>query len=115
MLTAYPKFLHSSLAKRIMTSYEFFRDLFQSDEKVIKAVKRSPDILISVEKNVAPNIAILSEHGVPEFHIAKLMQSWARSVILTPRDFFRKVVEKVVDMGFDALELCFLAAVHVIR
>ncbi|GMN46482.1 hypothetical protein TIFTF001_015658 [Ficus carica] len=50
MLTAYPKFLHGSLAKRIMPSYEFLRDLFQSDEKVIKAVKRSPDILISVGK-----------------------------------------------------------------
>ncbi|GMN46485.1 hypothetical protein TIFTF001_015669 [Ficus carica] len=59
MPSVFPGLLRSNLCKTIMPSYEFFRDLFQSDEKTIQAVKYRPDILGSVEKYVAPNIAIL--------------------------------------------------------
>ncbi|XP_024022665.1 transcription termination factor MTERF6, chloroplastic/mitochondrial-like [Morus notabilis] len=115
MVTAFPTVLGSSLANRILPSYDYMRNLIQSDDKPIIAVKNYPDVLVhNVEKYVSPNVDILREHGASESNIATIMRHWPRSFIVTPYSF-RKVVEKVVEMGFDASKVNFVIAVKVSR
>ncbi|GMN62388.1 hypothetical protein TIFTF001_031467 [Ficus carica] len=112
MLSAFPRILSASLAKQIMPSYDFFRGLFQSDVKLIAAVKRCPDILTyNVEKHVSVNIDILRKHGVPDSNIPTLLLHHPRSLMVSP-DGFRKIVEEVEEMGFDASKVNFVMAAN---
>ncbi|XP_024022607.1 transcription termination factor MTERF2, chloroplastic-like [Morus notabilis] len=111
-LSVFPTLLRCSLSNLIIPSYDFYRDLFQSDEKACHTVKRFPHILICLKKYVAPNVAILREHGVAKSDIAKMMHLWPKSFVTSP-DSFREVVEKVVEMGFDASTLKFVVAVNI--
>ncbi|XP_024026963.1 uncharacterized protein LOC112093190, partial [Morus notabilis] len=115
MAYVFPNILASSLTNQIMPSYDLIRNLFQSEEKVVVTVKRFPNILThNIEKYVVPNVDILREHGVPEFRIARLMQDYAGCFITTPH-YFRKAVEKAVEMRFNASNVNFVLAENVLR
>ncbi|XP_024022643.1 transcription termination factor MTERF15, mitochondrial-like [Morus notabilis] len=112
VLSVYPNFLRRSLTKQIIPTYDFISNLFQSNEKTIAAAKRFPDILAQdVEKYVVPNINILREYGAPDSNIATLFVSQPRA-FTSSLDRFRGIVEKVVEMGFDASKLNFVVAVR---
>ncbi|XP_024022664.1 transcription termination factor MTERF6, chloroplastic/mitochondrial-like [Morus notabilis] len=112
MLSARPAILGSSFDKQIIPTYDYMRGLFQSEEKLIRAIKRFPDILIyNIEKKISPKIDILREHRVPDSNIATLMLNWPRTFSVS-RDSFRKIAEKVEDMGFDASKVSFVLALH---
>ncbi|GMN46481.1 hypothetical protein TIFTF001_015653 [Ficus carica] len=87
-LSSFPVVVGSSLAKQIRPSYGFFRNFLQPDEKAIATVERCPHILVA-------NI-----------------EKYPRAFNSTS-DWFRKIVEEVVEMGFDAKKLSFGQAVIV--
>ena len=107
-----PRILTTSLENTIIPSYDFYRNLFQSDEKVIAAVKRYPSILRGNYKYILPDIDILHEYGVPNSNITKLLLNQPRTFISNSSNF-RRVVEKVAEMGFPASQFNFVLAVHV--
>ncbi|XP_024030231.1 transcription termination factor MTERF8, chloroplastic-like [Morus notabilis] len=111
MAFVFPTVLACSLDNQILPSYDYMRNLFQSEEKLIRAVKRCPDILkYNIEKYISPKIDILRGHGVPDSNVPTLMLNWPKYFVTSP-DRFRKIVEKVEDMGFDASKATFVLAV----
>ena len=114
-LCLFPSVLHSSLDNQIVPTYDFLRNVLHSDEKVIVAVSRWPDLLVpNVEVYIKPNIAILREHGVSDSNIATLIRSYPCSLMVSPHKF-RKTVDRVAEIGFSATRLTFVIAVSAIR
>ena len=113
VLSSCPKIFQFSLDNTVIPSYGFVRSLFQSEEECIAAVKRYPHFLVFNFIRMGPNIDTLREHGVPDSNIIKLMRMQTRFPVLHP-DHYRKVVEKVAEMGFNALKYNFVVAVYVL-
>ena len=112
MLSVFPGFLKCSLDKQIIPSFDFLRNLFGYEEKAVAAIKRYPNILGYSLKYAVHNIDILREHGVPDSNIVNLMHYQPRSFVVCS-DRYRRVVEEVVEMGFDARQSNFVVAVFV--
>ncbi|XP_041001675.1 transcription termination factor MTERF6, chloroplastic/mitochondrial-like [Juglans microcarpa x Juglans regia] len=115
MLSGCPHLLKRSLAKQIIPSFDFFKDLLQSEDKTVQAIIRFPGMLaFDLETYVAPNINTLRENGVPECHILTLLKYNPRSLIVNPVRF-REILEEVKEMGFNPLRLNFAIAVVAFR
>ncbi|KAF5804386.1 putative transcription regulator mTERF family [Helianthus annuus] len=115
ILTARPKSLGRSLKNHLEPSMSLLRELLQSDDRTLIAIKRCAWVLDwDFQANMVPNMKLLRDVGVPG---SKMMY------VLTyqPRDFmvgteqFKSVVDEVVGMGFDPTKTSFMLAVHAIR
>ncbi|KAI4306692.1 hypothetical protein L6164_029947 [Bauhinia variegata] len=87
-------------------------NLFQSEVEFIKALKRFSGILL-VNTHVVPNIKVLSEVGVPEWNIVKIIEEhpWA---LKNKHDRFKEIIAEVTEMGLDPLMAVFVSAVGTI-
>ncbi|XP_024027052.1 uncharacterized protein LOC112093229 [Morus notabilis] len=108
MLSIRPNVLGSSLDKQIKPAYDFLRNLLQSDKKVIAAAKRCPDILAHKK---LPCLDILRGYGVSDANIATLV-IYRPSFLMLSSDQSRKILERVVEIGFDASKISFVLALN---
>ncbi|KAK7850634.1 hypothetical protein CFP56_043995 [Quercus suber] len=74
-----PFSLKTSLEKQIIPSFDFFKNLLQSEAKALEAIKRSP---------------------VPGSNIITLLQTQPRASFVNPV-LFRELVGEVKEMGFN--------------
>ncbi|KAJ9135458.1 hypothetical protein P3X46_032640 [Hevea brasiliensis] len=103
--------LVTSLKKRILPSFDFLRGLFETNENVILALKRSPHILTCGSEVMLSNIWTLRSHGVPEPSIRRLIVTWPGSIKLSV-DFFEEKVREVKEMGFEPTAKSFIYAFY---
>ena len=114
-LSSYPALLRCSLAGQIMPAYEFFRNFFQSDEMMIRTVRRSPQILAyNIKTKVRDNINILRQHGLPDSKISTMIYVWSM-VMDTSSVRFGEIVKEVAEMGFNSSKKEFILAVLAVR
>ncbi|XP_052485370.1 uncharacterized protein LOC128040534 isoform X1 [Gossypium raimondii] len=108
LLSSNPLLLKSSLKKQIIPSFNLLRNLFQSNDKTIKAIKRFDGILV-YHAYVFSNMKVLRGIGVPESNI--LMMFSNPPALLCHPVRLKEIVEEVKRMGFDSLTKKF---VHVV-
>ncbi|XP_026412537.1 uncharacterized protein LOC113308266 [Papaver somniferum] len=106
-----PAILMSSFSKVISPSFDILKSIVQSDQNVIKLIKRNSWILCTNQvKKLMVNIELLRNQGVPQTNISNYL-------INQPRKFtgdansFREIVDKVKDMGFNHLQTAFLRGI----
>ncbi|MBA0641129.1 hypothetical protein Goklo_025711 [Gossypium klotzschianum] len=108
LLSSNPLLLKSSLKKQIIPSFNLLRNLFQSNDKTIKAIKLFDGILV-YHAYVFSNMKVLRGIGVPESNIL-MMFSNPPAFLCNPVRL-KEIVEEVKRMGFDSLTKKF---VHVV-
>ncbi|XP_054811719.1 uncharacterized protein LOC129312946 isoform X1 [Prosopis cineraria] len=106
-----PCIMRRSLSKHLIPSFDFFQDLFQSDDKLIKALRYCSGILLDTNKRAVPNMKLLREAGVPESNVIKLLQFVPKTLTGNPNQF-KEILEKVKEIGINPLKYQFLMAVH---
>ncbi|CAK7349585.1 unnamed protein product [Dovyalis caffra] len=110
---AYPHLLDRSLENQITPNFNFLANLLQSNNKTIATAKRySPILYHKADTYLKPCIKILEEYGVPKMHIASLVYRSPRSVMMSP-NHFRRIVERVREIGCDPFKSNFTVAVLV--
>lgn len=113
ILSSNPNILGQSLEKHLMSWRNFLKSVLLDDKKIVRALKSSARIFCDdVQKNFAPNIAILRQLGVPE-NIISLTITCYSTVVLQNREKFDKIVKVVIEMGFDPEKAEFIHAMQV--
>ncbi|XP_026412822.1 uncharacterized protein LOC113308575 isoform X1 [Papaver somniferum] len=112
-ISSFPQLLTLDLRKEIIPCFDTLRSIVQSDENVVKMIRRNPWIISRDRVEVVRvNVEILRNEGVPETHISN-------HLILHPKAYtanrFEEIVDRVRDMGFHHSETTFLVAVHMLR
>ncbi|KAF5732685.1 hypothetical protein HS088_TW17G00215 [Tripterygium wilfordii] len=105
-------FLACSLKNHIIPTYNFLKKLLKDDDKVVGALKRAGYIRHSANL-IAPNILLLQQLGVAQSSIAMLL-NFHSCVLCIRTDKFDRSVKKVVEMGFDPLDIRFATALAAI-
>ncbi|OMO95360.1 Mitochodrial transcription termination factor-related protein [Corchorus olitorius] len=114
-LTRFPSCLKSSLDNQIAPSFNLLGNLVQSDDKAVKVLQRCPFIITyDLKSRVIPNFNILLENGVPKSNIISIFHSYPNAFV-TSSDYFKEIVKKVKERGFNPLEWKYLYAVVVLR
>ncbi|CAH1454249.1 unnamed protein product [Lactuca virosa] len=115
ILIARPKSLRKSLKNSIEPTFNLLRDLLQSNEKTLLAIRRCAWVLdLDSQANVIPNMQLLRDVGVPGSKMLYVLTYHPRDISGT-KEQFKKVVEEVVEMGVDPLKTNFMSAVHALR
>ncbi|KAI3782461.1 hypothetical protein L2E82_12508 [Cichorium intybus] len=115
LLTARPKALGRSLKNHLEPTFNLLRDLLQSDDRTLIAIRRCAWVLDwDFQANVIPNMQLLRDVGVPGSKMLYVLTYQPRDFLVTT-DQFKKAVEEVVEMGFDPLKSSFMLAVHAVR
>ncbi|GAV81478.1 mTERF domain-containing protein [Cephalotus follicularis] len=108
-----PALLRRSLKRRIIPCYHYLNSILLVKEKVIKTFKRSQWNISDPLMDVAPNIALLKECGVPQSSISLMVSNFPRVVFCKPT-VFTEFVREVKQMGFDPLKSKFVLAIIVL-
>lgn len=104
--------LLSSLNKRIIPNCDFLKGILQTNENLVRSLKRSPCVAGSnIEKTVMPNITTLRAVGVPVSHIVKLLILQPQALMLRD-DLFEEIVLEILKMGFRPTSRSFDLAVR---
>ncbi|KAI9075887.1 hypothetical protein K1719_042167 [Acacia pycnantha] len=112
ILCSCPSIMKRSLNKQlIIPSFDFFRGLFQSNDKLIQALKYCSGILLDINTHAVPNMKLLKEVGVPESNIIKLLQLYPRTFTENPSKF-NVIDEPIQEMGVDPSKSQFIMAVY---
>ncbi|XP_077249363.1 uncharacterized protein LOC143888858 [Tasmannia lanceolata] len=108
-----PWLLSRSLNNQIIPSFNFLGSLLHTNENIIVAIRRSTHFLqYNVEKVMAPNFAVLQNHGVPNSMISKMILKHPRTMMLN-NSRLREIVGMVKEMGFNPVKAHFIVAVRV--
>ncbi|RZC76224.1 hypothetical protein C5167_000335 [Papaver somniferum] len=106
-----PTILKQSFNKDIIPSFDIFKSIVQSDQNVIKMIKRNSWVLCSNQlKRVMVNLEFLRNQGVPHTNICKYLIDQPRA-FLENANRFKEIVEKLQDMGFNHLQTTFLKGI----
>ncbi|KAK3019653.1 hypothetical protein RJ639_004036 [Escallonia herrerae] len=85
-----------------------------SDQKAILVLKLlSCNFLHDVQSNLAPNVALLKQVGVPQLYISIAVLKYPH-IMSTETHRFDDSVKEVLKMGFDPSKVCFVQALSVI-
>ncbi|XP_042493751.1 uncharacterized protein LOC122073262 [Macadamia integrifolia] len=105
-----PRVLYSSLENKIIPAFNFFKIFVGTVENVIIGLKRDARLINDIQ-NVAQNIAILRENGVPESNIVRLLTYYPKAMI-PKNDWLKKIVEEIKQMGLDLSKHMFMRALY---
>ncbi|CAI9778496.1 unnamed protein product [Fraxinus pennsylvanica] len=108
-----PALLAGSIEKQFIPCYNFLKTLVDSDEDIVRILKRSPRILSCNLKVMEPNVELLGEAGIPESSISYMLIHYPHSVQMKCEKFKRSV-DKAIQMGFHPSRMLFIRAVHVL-
>ncbi|KAJ1414241.1 Transcription termination factor, mitochondrial/chloroplastic [Sesbania bispinosa] len=109
IVTKNPFVLYQSLENTITPCYDFVKRFLLSDEFTLSSVRRYACLIYS--KYVAHNIQLLLEIGVSESNVAYMLRNWPSPVTESP-SLFKKVVEEVMELGFNPKSTLFIVAVR---
>ena len=113
ILSSCPLILSRSLEKQIIPLYNFFKSILHLEKMVVHSLKRSPRLLLeSVIKSLVPKIKALREIGVPESSIRFFLRNYPSKLQLKNEKFL-EIVKKVVERGFNPMQVAFIHAVQV--
>ena len=114
IISGCPSVLGRSIKNHLMPLYDFFKSIVVRDEKVVKTFKLARRGLSQdVQKNLAPNLAILREIGVPQSSICVLLSCLPSTAFLRHAKF-DEIVKEVTNLGFNPKKSTFIHAIHVI-
>lgn len=115
ILIARPKSFRKSLKNSIEPTFNLLRDLLQSNEKTLLAIRRCVWVLdLDSQANVIPTMQLLCDVGVPGSKMLYVLTYHPRDISDT-KEQFKKVMEEVVEMGVDPLKTNFMSVVHALR
>ncbi|XP_050231572.1 transcription termination factor MTERF5, chloroplastic-like [Mercurialis annua] len=103
--------LLTSLKNKILPTIDYLREILESDEKVLYALKRCPRTLRIGTDAMVLNIDTLRAHGVPKPNIRTLIILDPLSILLRV-DLFEQVVRDVKEMGFEPKKKNFVYALR---
>jgi len=99
LLTSNPRILRSSLEKRIIPLFELFSRFLKTNKDIsICLIRHSTTFSMNSYHLIVSNINLMSDFGVPDNVIAKLLQN--KPSIFGSRDLI-KSLEEVKGLGFD--------------
>jgi mTERF domain-containing protein len=114
ILSSTPFLFTRSLKKHLIPCYDFLKSVLLVEEKVLTTLKRSPRaFLYNVTNNMAPNIALLRQLGVPQSYISFLVINYS-SQAFTTHTRFVEAVHQVMEMGFNPLKMVFVHGIQVL-
>ncbi|OMO87114.1 Mitochodrial transcription termination factor-related protein [Corchorus olitorius] len=115
VLSSNPAVLRYNLDNCIIPYFNSFKDFTRRDySEIFLAYKDCSAILTcNFQSIVAPNVALLREHGVPDSHIMTEIAGHPKIFTLN-HDKFRRTVEEVAKLGFNPLQYKFLGALRVL-
>jgi mTERF domain-containing protein len=114
ILSSNPMLLARSLEKQLIPCYDFLKSVLLVNEKVLTALKRSPRAFqYNVTTNMAPNIALLRQLGVPQSVISFLASNYP-SEVFTKHTRFVEAVHQVMEMGLNPSKMVFAEAIQVL-
>ncbi|OMO87127.1 Mitochodrial transcription termination factor-related protein [Corchorus olitorius] len=113
VLSSNPSVLGYNIDNCIIPNFKSFKDFTRCDDsEVFLAYKNCSQILTcNFQSIVAPNVAVLIEHGVPDSHIMTELVDHPR-IFVPNHDKFRTTVEEVEKLGFNPLKHNFLLAIR---
>ncbi|PIN18021.1 Mitochondrial transcription termination factor, mTERF [Handroanthus impetiginosus] len=115
IFTTAPEISGRSLERQIIPCFGYIKSLFDANGTSLSYLKFAPEALCcNLQSRLLPNVNVLKESGVPYSKIVYLLQTHPRTVMIDAKGF-RKLVEKVKEMGFNPLASTFVIAVHVLR
>ncbi|KAF8398090.1 hypothetical protein HHK36_017016 [Tetracentron sinense] len=107
-----PSILLRSLNGQIIPCIQLVRSFVETDENVIKVLKRSKWLLsFNPDLRMQPNIALLRDHNVPDSRIAHLIIKQPGSLLLKTESL-KETVESVEKLGFKPESGLFTIAIH---
>ncbi|KAF8398092.1 hypothetical protein HHK36_017018 [Tetracentron sinense] len=112
LIASNPSILLRSLNGQIIPCIQLVRSFVETDENVIKALKRSKWLLsCNPDLRMQPNIALLRDHNVPDSRIAHLIINQPGSLLLKTESL-KETVESVEKLGFKPESGRFTIAIH---
>ncbi|XP_059632779.1 uncharacterized protein LOC132275331 [Cornus florida] len=105
-----PNILECSLKNQIIPCFNSLKNFLHSDDKLIAAFKRYPEIL-GRNAIIFSNIEILRQHGVPDSNIMVSLTTQPRSFVING-DRLKEIVEDAKKMGFNPSQFLFVDAVR---
>jgi mTERF domain-containing protein len=114
ILSSNPSLFSRSLKKQLIPCYDFLKSVLLVEEKVVTTLKHSPRaFLYNVTNNMAPNIALLRQLGVPQSSISLLVCNYPYEAF-SKHTRFVEAVHQVMEMGFNPLKTVFVLAIQVL-
>lgn len=115
LLTARPKSLGRSLKNHLEPTFKLLQDLLQSNDRTLIAIKRCAWVLDwDFHLYMVPNMKYLRDVGVPGSKMLYVLTYQPRDFLVS-NEQFKKVVEEILEMGFDPLKTNFMLAIHALR
>ncbi|KVI12022.1 Mitochodrial transcription termination factor-related protein [Cynara cardunculus var. scolymus] len=112
LVTARPKSLGRSLKNHLKPTFKLLKDLLQSNDRTLIAIKRCAWVLDwDFQSNMVPNMEYLRDVGVPGSKMLYVLTYQPRDFLVS-NEQFKMVVEEIVEMGFDPLKTNFMLAIH---
>ncbi|XP_077226305.1 uncharacterized protein LOC143859510 [Tasmannia lanceolata] len=113
LIATNPYILIKRLNSPIIPFLEFLRSLVQTDENIIKALKRSRWLIsCDIERQMKPNIALLQDYDVPISRISYLIMT-KPGILMQKPDTLREIIDNVKNLGFKCGSGMFTLAIHV--
>ncbi|XP_042484048.1 uncharacterized protein LOC122064377 [Macadamia integrifolia] len=113
ILAKYPRPSFYSLENKIIPVFNFFKSLVGTVENVVIVLKRESRLINCDIENVARNIAILRENGVPETKIMSLL-TYFPCTMTHEHDRFKQMAEEIKKMGIEPSKYLFVIALYVL-
>ncbi|PIN07501.1 Mitochondrial transcription termination factor, mTERF [Handroanthus impetiginosus] len=115
IFTTTPAMCGRNLERQIIPCFSYIKSLFDANETSLSYLKSATHALCcNLQSQLLPNVKVLKESGVPHSKIVYLLQTHPRTVMVDAKRF-RKLVEKVKEMGINPLASTFVIAVHVLQ
>jgi mTERF domain-containing protein len=123
ILSSNPSLFSRSLKKQLIPCYDFLKSVLV-EEKVVTTLKHSPRAFqYNVTNNMAPNISLLRQLGVPQSSISFLVCNYPYEAFnkhtrfveaVRPPGYGNGIRYQVMEMGFDPLKTVFVLAIQVL-
>ncbi|OMO87132.1 Mitochodrial transcription termination factor-related protein [Corchorus olitorius] len=115
VLSSNPSVLGYNIDNCIIPNFNFFKDFTRCDDSEVFLAYKNCSVILSnsFQSTIAPNVALLRQHGVPDSYIMTELVRHPRFFTLN-HDKFRRTVEEVEKLGFNPLKSHFLAALRVL-
>lgn len=108
-----PALLSGSIEKQFIPCYNYLKTLVNSDEDIVRTIKRSPRIFSCNLNIMVSNVELLAQAGVPQSFISYILTRYPHSLQMKC-DKFKRSVDKAIKMGFGPSRMIFIRAIYVL-
>ncbi|XP_052201829.1 uncharacterized protein LOC127807775 isoform X2 [Diospyros lotus] len=112
MITSHPPLLNRNLKNHIIPLFDFLRTLLGGEQCAVYFIKRHPLIFkYNVSDNMAPNLSALQDIGFRNIKKLMSISRFTRVLGEVKPSRFNKIVNEVMDIGFDSSLSHFISAI----